>query len=977
MAQLSIDEQWTLLRIAEAATPAGAHVPLPDGETIAAVHRLLGRLGPATTHAYRALVRALDLAAVPLTGRRLASLSVEEREAVLVRLNANEATFWLVRAVTAPLKIAQAETEPLERALRVRAPLTVAREPNRWEERIFDARMLASDEELEVDVVVVGTGAGGAPVAKALASRGHAVVMIEAGGYFTRADFVGRPLERQSKLYVDHGFTVAIGNSVIPVPMGQTVGGTTTINSGTCYRTPAQVMRRWQLEQGLHELGAGSLDPYFEQVEAMLEVEPARPETLGGVARVIARGADALGYAHGPLSRNAPGCDAQAVCCFGCPTDAKRSTNVSYVPAALAQGAMVYSNARVSRVLIEGGRAVGVVARAIGESGERRKLTVRARAVVLACGTLQTPALLLRQGIANGSGQVGRNLTIHPAGYSWAAFDEPIRGFEEIPQGYAVEEFADQGIRFEGGFLPVSMAAGAFGHVGRRWTQLVDRFDELAVFGFMLAETSRGRVALGPGGRPQMTYRVNDEDVARIARAQAILAKIFFAAGAERVYPGMQVFDELKGPEDAARLEREGPGTLRAHHLDLTAYHPLGTCRMGGDPLRSVIGPTQESWDVPGLFVCDGSAVPGPLGVNPQITIMALSERAAEFVERRVEEGSRMRPVKPEEGPRLRFEETMSGLCTFDESEGGGTREVRFTVRATGDVSLKAALESGGGSWHLEGHISIEDVVEDATCEGTLEMRPLNRRATLVYDLGFTDEHGAPCTLHGEKRTRWSAPLTGMRTLYSELRRDGALMGRGVLTFDLRDLGPWLSSFRLAGSIREVIPTRVVFGYSGRRMDQLVTLRDERSSVVVDSRAWPIVIATWFGPPTEALVDWYFDAHAQVLDRARTRRERLVLITDTFATERPSATARKRIADRTAAQPEDVPLLTLASYIVIQNALIRGAVTALGWILPALAESDTVDSIEAGIDGGLAALDAAGVPRPHDFSAQRYRRPSR
>lgn len=794
MAQLSMSDEWTLLRIAEAATPPGAAVPLPDGQTIASVNRLLDRLGSGTAAAYRALVHALDLAGVPLTGSRLSSLPAEQREAALVRLNEGETTFWLVRAVTAPIKLAQAEAEPVERALALKPTLKVSREPHRYEERIFDARALSADEELEVDCVVVGTGAGGAPVAKALASRGHAVVMIEEGGYFTRGDFEGRPLERQSRLYRDHGFTVTLGNAVIPVPMGRSVGGSTTINSGTCYRTPASVLRRWQLEQGLHALAPGSLDPYFERVEAMLEVEEARPETLGGVARVIARGCDALGWAHGPLRRNAPGCDAQAVCCFGCPTDAKRSTNVSYVPSALTQGAMLYCNARVTRVIVEAGRAVGVVARATGTNGSSKRVTVRARAVVLACGTLATPALLLRQSLANRSDQVGRNLTIHPAGYAWARFDEPIRAFEEIPQGYCVEEFEDQGLRFEGGTLPPSLAAGTFGQVGRRWTELVEHMDEMAVFGFMLAETSRGRVTLGPGGRPQMTYWVNDEDVARMVRAQAILARIFLAAGARTVFPGMQVFDTVESLEDVERLEREGPSTLRPHHMDLSAYPPLGTCRMGADPARSVIGPSHEAHDVPGLFVVDGSAVPGPLGVNPQITIMALSERAAEHVEARIESGARARRASPA-GTLLTFEETMSGLCMVEESEGGGTVELSFTVKALGEARPRAK----GSVWQLAGTLRMDGVASDVACEGTLEMRPLLRKATLVYDLTFTDDEGRACTLHGEKNTGWRNPLEGMRTLYTDVRREGSLLGRGVLTFDLRDLSPWLRSFRLAG----------------------------------------------------------------------------------------------------------------------------------------------------------------------------------
>src|SRR5262245_34267630 len=183
MSQLSVSEQWTLLRIAEAATPPGRYVGLPDGGTIESVERILSTVENGTSAAYRALVHALDLAAVPLSGKRLSALPIEERTAVLERLNSSDKTFWLVRAVTIPIKIAQSELEPLESALGVKDGhrLPVAREHNRWEQQIVDARTLQKNEELEVDVVIVGTGAGGAPMAKALASRGHAVVMIEEG----------------------------------------------------------------------------------------------------------------------------------------------------------------------------------------------------------------------------------------------------------------------------------------------------------------------------------------------------------------------------------------------------------------------------------------------------------------------------------------------------------------------------------------------------------------------------------------------------------------------------------------------------------------------------------------------------------------------------------------------------------------------------------------------------------------------------
>jgi choline dehydrogenase-like flavoprotein len=212
--------------------------------------------------------------------------------------------------------------------------------------------------------VVIGTGAGGAVVARELAEAGLAVVMIEEGRYFQRQDFTGRAFAMQQKLYRAGGSTMSIGNVAIPIPIGMTVGGTTTVNSGTCYRVPDHVLTHWRDELGLTEFTPDHLAPFYDRVERVLGVAPTPAPLLGGCARVIARGCDRLGFRHAPLQRNAPGCDGQGVCCFGCPTDAKRSTNVSYVPLALRAGAELFTRARAERIIVEGGRAAGVVARA-------------------------------------------------------------------------------------------------------------------------------------------------------------------------------------------------------------------------------------------------------------------------------------------------------------------------------------------------------------------------------------------------------------------------------------------------------------------------------------------------------------------------------------------------------------------------------------------------------------------------------------
>jgi choline dehydrogenase-like flavoprotein len=793
--RLSPDERWIVVRIAEVATPPGRILPPPGGDTADALERLLEALGPAAA-GFRAALRALDLAAVVLEGARLSDLPFDRRLRALERLAESEASFALVRAVIAPLKIVRVDAcAPLERALGAEprvAGLPIAPERPRWEAQMTDARALGGDVELEVDCVVVGSGAGGAPVAARLAARGHAVLVLEEGGYYTRRDFQGRPLAMQRKLYRDHGLTLALGNVVVPVPLGCTVGGSTTVNSGTCYRTPSDVLRRWQLELGLHALAHGALDPHFEAVERMLEVAVSPPEVLGGVARVIARGCEALGWAHAPLARNAPGCDARGLCCFGCPTDAKRGTNLTYIPHALRHGARLFYHARVERVLLEGRRAVGVEAWSVG--GERRhRIAVRARTVVLACGAIHTPALLLANGLANASGQVGRNLTIHPAGYAWARFEEPIRGWEEVPQGYAVEEFAALGIRFEGGFVPLALAAGTLAPLGPRWTEIVEHFDRMAIFGFMIAERSRGRVWLGPRGEPRIAYRLCADDVRTIVRAQAILARIYFAAGAVRVMPGIHLVRELRDLDDVERFEREAPDRVRAHHLDLTAYHPLGTCRMGADPRRSVVSPEHETHDVEHLFVCDASAVPGPLGVNPQITIMALAERATAFVERRIE--GRLRPAAPRPAAtEIVFEETMSGTLTLAPDDHRVAAS--FTVRARADADLRRVWDERGGTLALEGTVSIPRLATKRPCRGTLWVRPLRGRGTVVYDLSFESDQGARCTLHGEKHAPMLSPF-GMTRLHTEVRREGELFGRGILRFEFaRHFLPWLASFR-------------------------------------------------------------------------------------------------------------------------------------------------------------------------------------
>lgn len=625
MAVFSERERATLVAIAEAALPAGRVFPAAGPRTVARVEHFLDGLPAPAATAYRGLVRLFDGLAWVHHRRGLAALAAAERVALLDRWrDADVARRSALRALMTPLKVAHFDDPEFYAQLGCVYRFETRREarPAWFRERVHDATALERDVALEVDVVVIGTGAGGAVIARELAVAGVGVVMLEEGSYADRSEFTGRTLAMQKKLYRAGGATFSIGNVAIPIPLGKTVGGTTTVNSGTCYRLPDRVLAHWVRDHGLAELTPDAMAPYFARVEEVLGVAPVAPAYLGGCARVIARGAEALGYKHQPLRRNAPDCDGKGVCCFGCPTDAKRSTNVSYVPLALKAGAELFTGVRATRVIVEGGRAVGVVARVPGG----RTVTVRARAVVVACGSLLTPVFLMRNGLGNASGELGKNLSIHPATGAMAVMEERIAGWDGVPQGYAIEEFHEEGLLFEGSTVPIDLSVGLMPHLGPALIELAEGFDRVASFGFLVADTSRGRVRL-VRGKPVVTYNLNDADLARLKRGLDILARVFFAAGARRVLMPLHGFHDVHGEADLARLRA---ARLRPHDFELSAYHPLGTARMGRDPARSVVDVDHQVHDTPGLYVVDGAAVPSSLGVNPQVTIMALATRAAE-----------------------------------------------------------------------------------------------------------------------------------------------------------------------------------------------------------------------------------------------------------------------------------------------------------------------------------------------------------
>jgi choline dehydrogenase-like flavoprotein len=319
---------------------------------------------------------------------------------------------------------------------------------------------VTGDLAVECAVVVVGSGAGGATMAAELADAGIDVVIVEEGGYHPTESFTAQTGRALRTLYRDAGAGLAVGRPPVLFSEGRCVGGSTVVNGGMSWRTPTQVLQRWAHEEGVAAVSEREMEPYFAKVESRISVALQDPETIGKDMRLLKAGADARGWKIIPNLRNQLHCAGSNNCTNGCPTGAKRSMLVTSIPRALRRGARLFADCRVERVTKSAGTVTGIAGRFVrpgGHAGPR--LTVRAPVVVVAGGAVQTPALLSRSGLRSSSGQLGRNLSLHPNAKVIALFDEEVTGWKGVHQGYQVREVADDGILLTAVNVPPSLIA--------------------------------------------------------------------------------------------------------------------------------------------------------------------------------------------------------------------------------------------------------------------------------------------------------------------------------------------------------------------------------------------------------------------------------------------------------------------------------------------------------------------------------------
>jgi long-chain-alcohol oxidase len=502
---------------------------------------------------------------------------------------------------------------------------------NKSASKLLNVRVPDHDLNLSCDVCVIGSGAGGGPAAAVLSKAGLDVIVLEAGAYYDDADFDGAEFSAFQRLYSEAGFTATNDHSV-GLLSGECLGGTTVINYCTSFRTPDDIRMEWAAA-GVPWFTSDEYTKSLDAVCARLHVNLDH-NRVSKREQVLERGLRALGWHVDSMPRNVVECDQGRVCgyCgYGCALGAKQSSAKTWLVDARENGARIVVESRAVRVGIGSGTVTGV--EAVSKSGHQ--VRIKCKAVVSACGSIHTPALLLRSGLRNQ--QIGRNLHLHPVSNVCGIFEEEIRPWEGTLQAIYSDEHrrmtGNYGVKYETTSLqPIIVAAVLPWRDPAQYRELLAQTAHMSAIGVLLRDRDGGRVSVGDDGHPITEYALSDFDRGHLRRGFIYAARILEAAGARRIFsPHAKFCSFAPGRSGSLQsftesMDSAGWGSGR---VSLFAFHLQGTARLGGSSRTSVCKPDGETWETRNLYVMDGSSFPSASGVNPMISIEAIAHRNA------------------------------------------------------------------------------------------------------------------------------------------------------------------------------------------------------------------------------------------------------------------------------------------------------------------------------------------------------------
>jgi choline dehydrogenase-like flavoprotein len=478
--------------------------------------------------------------------------------------------------------------------------------------------ILPARKEESAQVCVIGSGAAGSVFAFELAAAGLDVIVLEEGDEFVKEQFTQREGDLVPHIYADGGAR-ATHDASIPILQGKCVGGTTVINHGICFRTPERILEEWNRDFGISDLNSRNLEPHFDRVEKMIGARRLGPDEINANNQIFKKGCEKLGFHGGPMTLNMQPCKSCGPCNLGCPEDKKGSTLINYLPAAVGHGARIFRNCRVESIEIEGGKVRSVRA---------KQLTVRAPAVIVAAGAVNSPALLFRSGLGRGLPALGTAVSLHPLVPLLVVSKTVLNSMRGLPHSYYCDEFFTDhdDFLFEGLFVSIGVFATGLGGFGQWHRKQMKQFANLGLTYVQLRDRTRGRIVMR-GDYPAVRYEMNKEDQERVRKALKLLATICLEGGAVQVattHVKPVVMDSKN------HLTKIDSATFRPNDLTVFSAHPQGGCPMGSDPRHSVVNSRCKVHEIEGLYVCDASVFPSPVGINPMISIMALASLTAD-----------------------------------------------------------------------------------------------------------------------------------------------------------------------------------------------------------------------------------------------------------------------------------------------------------------------------------------------------------
>lgn len=512
---------------------------------------------------------------------------------------------------------------------------------------ITDASQLNSPLELEADVVIVGTGAGGGTAAETLSKAGLRVVILEAGPLKTSSQFDMQERAAYRDLYQE-GTGRGTKDGGMVILQGRSVGGSTTVNWTTSFRTPPETLKFWAEEMGVSGCSVEEMAPYFAHMEERLSID-AWPQPPNANNAMLQRASEKLGYSWDTIHRNVRGCLNLGYCGLGCPVDAKQSMLVTTIPGALDLEAKLIHRARVVRVLRDGDVVKGVEAEALtpdvrGTTGQ--KITVRAVRTVLAGGAINTPAILLRSDVPDPHRRVGKRTFLHPTTLTMGIYEESIDPFYGAPQSIYSDHFQWQnvssgpvGFKLEVPPLQPAFAAGFYSVAGEELTNSMNQLDHtqcmIALMRDGFHEQSQGgAVEINDKGQPVLDYPINGYLLEGVRRAWNVMLEMQFATGAKSARPAHKQATHYRSWKEAKSAVAELE--VAPHKATIGSAHVMGGCPMGDDPERSVADAAGKFHQLENLYIMDGSLFPTSVGANPQLSIYGLvyklsSNLAAQF----------------------------------------------------------------------------------------------------------------------------------------------------------------------------------------------------------------------------------------------------------------------------------------------------------------------------------------------------------